>query len=490
MLLLFVQVAQTQASIIVDAQPDTQNVVQVAVTDIPSSFYPYADVELPEHYSHLFFDPLLRWGNTKQLEYRLLDKFKTINSRKTRFYLKKKIYFHSGNSLTSNDVIWSLKEVLKISTLKKEGQETIKITRVNNHQFDIESQFTQAQLLDYLTHIFILDSRFYKSNKIDHNTPQKTLPHPISKLPLSGTGPYQVAGFYAGVNLSVQENRHYWQNQPIVKRLNFIKIQSPESRLYALLANDIDISEQISNKNIETIRLSGSKRIYQTSASNVLFLTINDQNNTIFSQERARNAIHLAINQAGIIKHILNGTGSIDRVFKVNKSEPSLPIYDVKRAKSIFKKIRGPKKLSLLVLADDSIYNDKVIFALINMLKKLEVSLEVTQAETRTEWKALQFKHDLALSMWRTSLIEEHGVYQDIFAHSLLQQYLTLQFEAQEQPLAMADKIQLFEQLQLSDTIIPLFSKNKIWASDKQFDLTHLFSINGIPYWHLLTIND
>jgi peptide/nickel transport system substrate-binding protein len=48
-------------------------------------------------------------------------------------------------------------------------------------------------------------------------------------------------------------------------------------------------------------------------------------------------------------------------------------------------------------------------------------------------------------------------------------------------------KVALFEKLQQSDKIIPLFSKNKIWATDSQFNLTDLFSINGIPYWHQLS---
>jgi len=489
LMLLFMSTQQVFASSNNLAVND-QRTVQVAVTDIPQYLSPYAHNPLPDQYSHLFFDPLVRWGKDKKIEYRLLEKLKMVHSTKIRFYLKNKIYFHSGNLMTSKDVIWSVNQALKKKYLEQKLQHSIKTTAINQFQFDIESQLTQAQLLDYLTHVFILDSAFYKKNKIDHNSTQKNLLSPIKQLPLSGTGPYKLSAFYADVNLTVQENTHYWQQSPAVKRLNFLRIKSPDSRLYALLANDIDISEDIADKKINSLDLSGNKDIYQTSTINTLFLTINEQQNTIFSREIARNAIHLAINQAGILKHILNDTGAIERIFRVNNPSSQLPNYDVKRAKTILKKINAPKEVSLLLMAEQSSSMQEVVFALTNMLKKVGITLKVTEADTVQKWRELQFSHDLTLAMWESSLIEESLIYQDIFTNSLLADYLTLQFTSEDKPLTIEDKIAQFEMLQEKDKIIPLFSKNKIWATDSQFDLTELFSINGIPYWHQLSIID
>lgn len=487
MLLVFVNISHAKASS-VDAQTTSQKVLQIAVTDIPKSLYPYATNALPEQYSHLFFDPLVRWGQQEQLQYRLIEKLETVHDKKTRFYLKKNIYFHSGNLLTSKDVIWSVKKALKKKFLDRKLQNSIKITRINNFQFEVESQLTQAQLLDYLTHVFILDSVYYAKNKIDDNRFQGTLSPPIKQLPLSGTGPYKIVSFYADVHFSVTENTRYWQRGPSVTSINFMKIRSPDSRLYALLANDIDISEDIASKKISSLALSGNKDVYKTSTINTLFLSINQQKNATFTREIARNAIHLAINQSGMLKHILNGTGDIERVFKVNNPSPQLPAYDVKRAKTILKKISAPRELSLLVMADNPSCTEEVVVALTNMLKKVGITLKITEVSTIAEWKELQFTSDLTLSMWRTSLIEESIIYQDIFTNSLISDYLTIEFDKQEKDITMEDRISLFEEIQSSDKIIPLFSKHKVWAADNHYDLTKLFSINGIPYWHQLKI--
>jgi len=484
--LLLLPVLMVNASII-QVQPSNQKVVKIAVTDIPNYFSPYASQGLSAQFSHLFFDPLVRWGQEKNIEYRLLAKVKKLKNNKTRFYLKKNIFFHSGNLLTSKDVIWSYNEALKNKYLHRKFQHIIKIKPINNYQFDIQTELTQAQLLDYLTHFFILDSAYYKKNKIEHDVAQSALSPPITTLPLSGTGPYRVASFYAGVNLQVRANHSYWLNQPMYNSLNFVKIKSIDSRLYALLADDIDISESIASKNTNSVELLENKIIHQTATYNALFLVINEKSNDLFKRKTARNAIHLAINQPGMLKHILNGSGSIDSSLKIIPSKVIEPTYNAKRAKYLLKKMDAPEQLSLLVMADASNHSTEVILALENMFKRVGIRLAITEVKTVERWNALQFDYDLTLSTWQSALMNSDNIYQDIFANSLLSNYLDSLFKEQGKALTMQDKIDLFKEYQISDRIVPLFSENQIWATDTQFDLNHLFSVNAIPYWHLLS---
>lgn len=489
-LLLFVFLSVTVKASIIDVSPSNQKVVQIAVKEIPFSLSPYASMGLDAQYSHLFFDPLVRWGQNKTLEYRLLAKVKTLKNNKMRFYLKKKIYFHSGNLLTSRDVIWSYHQAIKANYLQGELKQIVNIKRVNEYQFEIETKLTQSQLLDYLSHLYILDSAFYKKNKIVHDTAQSALHPPIKSLPLSGTGPYRIASFYAGVNLRVEANKSYWQNQPMFKTLNFVKIKSIDSRLYALLADDIDMSEAIANKNINSVYLLDDKKTYQTASLNALFLTINENKNNLFERSTARSAIHLAINQRGMLKHILNGTGTIDSALKVNSPDSDEPTYNTKRSKYLLKKIHAPQQMSLLTMVDKNAHTQEVVIALSNMLKKVGIELQVTEVNNIERWDELQFKYDLLLANWQSPLIETENIYHDIFTNSLLSDYLKVLFKKEDTTtLTLQEKIVLFNQYQVSNKIIPLFTQNEIWATDKHYNLESVFSINAIPYWHLLTIN-
>jgi len=469
-----------------------QQLVQIAVTDIPFSLSPYSvntSSVLEDQYNHLFFDPLVRWGEKRELQYRLLEKLQPLENGNIRFFLKKDIYFHSGNLLTSEDVIWSFDEAMNNKYLKRKLQHKIKVTLISDDQFDIETQLTQAQLLDYFTHLFVLDSRYYKKHKIGYNFVQSAIASPMKVLPLSGTGPYRVASFSPGLNLRVAASSNYWQAKPMFSNLNFLKVKSTDSRLYALLADDVDISESISNKNINSVHFLGNKDIYQMAPVNALFLTINENNNASLQRQSVRNAIHLAINQTGMLEHILNDTGTIDNTFKLTREAVSPPAYDAPRAKYLLKKMGAPAQLSLLVMADKFTQTEDVVFALKNMYQKVGIELIVTEVNNVREWDELQFTADLTLSPWLSGLIEKSNVYQDIFTYSLISDYVANLFAEEKNRLTMDEKILFFEQYQLSDRVIPLFSKNKIWATDKKFNLKHMFSVNAIPYWHLLSTN-
>tara|TARA_R110001583_G_scaffold112917_6_gene263164 strand:- start:52944 stop:54584 length:1641 start_codon:yes stop_codon:yes gene_type:complete len=517
---------KAQAASSISASSD----VHIAVTELPFSFSPFSSVSASPsdfqlltdnsrsssaQYSHLFFDPLVRWGQDKKLQYRLITKIETLRDNNTRFFLKKGIVFHSGNALTSKDVIWSFNEALKNKYLYQKLQHIIEIKEIDDYQLDIQTQLTPAQLLDYMSHLFILDSEFYQKNKIDHNAQQSAISPSVNTLALSGTGPYRVNSFYSDVSLRVEANKTYWGEQPMLTSLNFVKVKSKQSRLYALLAGDVDISEAISNKNINSVDLLDDKHIYQTAPINTLFLLINDLNNPLFADDSVRNAVHLSINQAGMLKHILNGTGTVGNSFAsttfangqhafepvqlIKKSispKPSTeqsvllqPIYDTKLAKLLLDTVSRPRKLSLLVKIDENAHTKEATLAIENMLLKVGIKLLVTEVESMKRWNDLQFEHDLMLTNWHTSLLNRDNIYQNIFQNSSLTNYLSLRFNEEKQPLSMQQKIKLFDQYQSQDFIVPLFSQNEIWATDKKFDLKHVFSVNAIPYWHQLTLS-
>ena len=468
------------------------NVVHIAVDDIPLSFYPYGSIPTDENYTHLFFDPLVRWTGKHQLELRLLEKWQVIKPGIIRFYLKKNIQFHSGNSLSSEDIIWTYQQILKDPKQKDFFKAVKNIKRVDNNSFDLYSELPQAQLFDYLTHFFVLDSDFYSQLKFDAKQPLNNINSLTTELLISGTGPYKIKQYNAALHLSVINNKHYLLGNVSVKALNFIKIKSAKSRLFALLANDVDISASISSKTIKSVVLLETKSLSQVNSPNALFLSINPLKSAVFQGGSARNAMHLLINQEGMLKHILNGMGSVNATFTPlisldpELADPQLPEYDLKRAKYLLTKLDIPKELTLLVLTDEVGNTPQVAKALMNMMKRAGLRLVITQVSDQALFQESFFDYDFTLSVWQSSLMNRDNIYQTLFENSQLSTYFSWLF-ADEKTLNKQSL--LFEEAQQGHQIIPLFSQNKVWATDKKYNLPPIFSINGIAYWHLLTVN-
>jgi len=468
-------------------------VVPIAVADIPRFFSPYARTPLESQYAHLFFDPLVRWGKERQLEKRLLKKWQTIKPGVIRFYLKQHIQFHSGNQLSSDDVIWTFLQILKNPLTKDFFAGIASLQRVDQYTFDIHSSLPQARLFDYLTHFFVLDKTFYTRRKIDVNKAADVINDSHHKLILSGTGPYKIKQYNPALHLNVLRNKDYWQGPASIAELKFIKIKSADSRLFASLASDVDISVAVPNKNSDTVRFASGKSLIEIPSAEVMFFTINDKKSPVLKDSRARKAIHLAINQQGMLKHIINDMGSVHSMFiPVPQAKPPLqngPVYDAPQAKKLLSKLALPEHLTLLVLVDQMGNTPQVTSALVNMMNRVGIKLRIREVTDRKVWDKLFFDYDFTLSVWQSSLLVRDNIYNDLFTDSVLANFINTLF-AQAQSVDSVDKPALFfEQLQKQQRLIPLLVQKQIWAADKKYNVADIFSANAIPYWQLLTLN-
>ncbi|HEY5716581.1 MAG TPA: ABC transporter substrate-binding protein [Psychromonas sp.] len=465
--------------------------VQIAVPDIPVSFSPYVTPRLEEQYANLFFDPLLRWRDDQQIEPRLVEKWEKIAPGVTRFYLKRNIKFHSGNDLTSQDVIWTFAEIQQDPQAKLFFAGIDNITTQSTYSFIVRSQLAETQVLDYLTHFFVLDASFYGANK---NKPIQGAEERLAgrNLYLSGTGPYLIGQYNPYTHLKAVKNQHYWGINESSLALNFLKIKSPKSRVFALLSSDVDISAGITPNMLNSIHFSKSKSAVHIASPAAMFLTINDRKTVAFKQKEAREAINLAINKAGTLKQSPDGSAIISSAFTrleqadTPADKPYLPSYKVDKSLRYIRQSKLPKHLSLLVMIDAGGNSEKVANTFINMMLTIGIRLKMTTVSTLDDWKKQQFNHDFTLSPWQSTLIDNKNIYHDICADSYLADFIEYLFVESKAAGALNSREKIFELAKQEHKIIPLFFQNNIWAADNKYNLHEIFSANGSPYWDLL----
>ena len=474
--------------------------VTIAIDQTPTSFNPLSDTgEMAQQFKHLLFDPLFRWDKNHQIENRLVKSWKRINDKKIRFYLRKNVRFHSGNLLTSKDVIWSIEEA------KKQRSNIFfnsldKVVIYDRYTFDITSRLSSTQLFDYLTAIFILDSSFYNKNSALLTKAPTLISPPVNKLPLSGTGPYVVEQYNPLLGIEVVANPNYWDGYSDVKYFRFMQVNKAQSRLFALLADDVQISYAIPNESTKDVSESGLKRLFNVASPNAIFLAINDKLTPALKNTQTRKALHLAIDQKGMLKHILNGAGQVNSsIIELTENQSSnqqmdaslsSSSYDLNKSKATLKTLTLPKQLSLLVMLDEQVDMEKVALTLANMFNRIGIKIAIQKVDSKEIWNKTNLYYDLTLSTWHTQLLSRDNVYDDLFLNSFLSDYLRDKSEQGEVTNDFDSRFEYFELLQQEDWVVPLFSQETIWAESGDFNLNDIFSINGIPYWSLLKIEN
>ena len=463
--------------------------VNIAFPEIPVSFYPYASQGLEEQYAHLFFDPLLRWRDEQQLEPRLVAKWENISPGVTRFYLKKNIKFHSGNELTSQDVIWTFSEIQQDPQANLFFAGIDNITTESVYSFEVNSQLSETQVLDYLTHFFVLDAGFYSAHKNKTNT---GIISTGEKRVLSGTGPYVLNDYNPATHLQVIRNDHYWQKNEATLALNFIKIKSKRSRLFALLSSDVEIISGITSNMRNSIHFSRSNVVVNIFSPSAIFLTINDTKTAVFKQKEAREAINLAINKIGMLKQMANSSMVMSPAFgglqEANASsyKPYLAVVHAGKYFRYIQPFKLPKQLSLLVMIDGEKNTVIMADALTDMMSAIGIRLKTTKVFTREDWKKQQFNHDFTLSPWQSSLIDNQNIYDDLLTESYLAYFIEYLCAEATSDGASNSRQTVFKLAKETHKIIPLFFQNQIWAADDRYNLNKILSVNGLVYWDLL----
>ncbi len=473
---------------------------QIAVPTLPVYLSPYADKKLDLQYANLFFDPLVRWSTDKNIEKRLVKKWTTKYKGKVRFYLKENIKFHSGNKLTSQDVLWTYEQIKKSPQAKTifSGVEKLKV--INKFTFDIYTKVSKAQLLDILTHFFILDARFYRQHKIHMNkkyTLVSTIDQrsPTNGLPISGTGPFKINSFNALLNLKVERNNKYWGDKSALPFLNFVLIKSHHSRVYALIAGDVSISENVENDVMPAILETPYLKLVQLPPIRVYFLMMNTNHAPVFIKKSARDGLELAINQHGIVKYILNGYGIarlpwlIKNQSKNNMSNLADSNYDLEKAKVLFKNNKVSDYLSLLVMDSKSEPLQKTINALFIMLRRAGISLISKNVTTEQQWDKNKEKFDLLLSVWQSDFVILANRYHSLFYKSSLSGVLLTNFSPKNSVPSDQEYVKQINLIMDQKKIIPLFSTFTFFAFRREFNVGKVFSVNGIPYWSNLILN-
>jgi len=490
-----------ESSAIVDDSP----VVRVAIAQVPMSFDPFANKQVfSQQFKHLLFDPLIRWNKDHSLENRLVKSWKRIDNRTIRFNLRPNILFHSGNKLTVDDVIWSFQYAKKqqnSNTYFLDKVESIK--RISTTSFDIRSDLSNFQLLDYLTHVFVLDAKFYRLHPGFLESKPTILLPPIKELPLSGTGPYIISQYNPLLGIELKDNKNYWGEKPAIKAFRFILVNKPQSRLYTLLADDVQVSDALPNKSGYDLSGEHSKKLVKVPSYNAIILTINDKKSKVLHNENIRKALSLAINKEGMLKYIFNGSGRIDSSFipmvdskiLANENHYKQSIvsgYNLEKSKELMKEAKSPKTLSLLVMLDIEGNTEQAAVALTHMLKNLDIKIKTKMVSSISEWDAQNLDFDLTISTWHTRLIHPQNVYEDLFFNSLLTAYIQDKF--QKSSIATYDnfdqQFEFFKGLLQDSWVIPLLFQDEIWAERDIFNLEEIFSANGIPYWSLFKLNE
>jgi peptide/nickel transport system substrate-binding protein len=318
------------------------------------------------------------------------------------FKIREGVTFHSGKTLTPDDVVASLNHhrgdgstsAVKpyfdpVTEIKVDGQNVVVTINAPNADFPY-------LMSDY--HLPIMPGT---DGKIDVTS-------------ADGCGGYVVESYEPGVQATLNRNPNYWKSDRAhFDQIVLLTILDPAARLNALMTSEVDTIDQVDPATIALLESRGVARILSISG-NAHYVFPMDARAAPFSDNNVRLALKYAFDRQELVDKILAGHGSVandNPIGPANRyffAEMEAKTYDPDKAK-FHLKAAGMDKLEVTLSAANAAFSGAVDAAVLMSEKAAAagITISVDRAPDDGYWDNVWMKKPFCASYWGGRPVED-----------------------------------------------------------------------------------
>ena len=346
-------------------------------------------------YSHMVFDPLVRWTQEGDFEPRLAVRWEWLDDTTLRVYLREGVKFHSGNTFTAHDVVWTVNRLKMSQDYKALFEPFYSPLAVDDFTVDFKTKKPYGLTVNMLTYIFPMDADFY-TGLDDRGHPKYAIvktEHSFANENESGTGKFMVASREPGQKWVLKAFPDYWdKDSGNLDEIILTPISEDATRVAALLAGDVDFIMPVPPQDFDRIDRAEGIDLIVMSGTRVITFQLNQNRVEAFKDPKVRQAIVFAVNNEGIAEKIMKGGGT---AAAQNSPEgylgynPALtPRFDLDKAKSLMKEAGYADGFTVSMIAPNNRYvnDEKIAEAVAGMLSKIGITVELKTMPKAQYW--------------------------------------------------------------------------------------------------------
>ncbi|MFK5954086.1 MAG: ABC transporter substrate-binding protein [Desulfobacterium sp.] len=461
--------------------------------------------------SHWCFDPLVRWTQEMTFEPRLATKWERVNEYRMRFYLRKGVKFHSGNTFTAKDVKWTFDRMRKSVDYKGLIEPFVGMAIVDDYTIDAITAKPYPLLLNMATYFFAMDSEFY-SGKDDKGQPKDAIVKIGPSFAMdhaSGTGPFVVTSREQGVKVVFERFKDYWDTASPgnVDKMILTPIKENATRVAALLSGDVDFITPVPPQDFKRIDSDANVKLVTCNGGRIITLQLNQKRRPEFQDVRVRQAMAYAINNEGIVKKIMKGTATVAAQQGpegyAGYKDTLTPRYDLKKAKALMKEAGFEKGFECTMISPNNRYvnDEKIAEAATQMLARINIKVNLKTMPKAQYWDEFDAQAaDIQLIGWHSDT-EDSGNFSEFlmmcpdkatgygqynsgnYCNKRVDE-LTLAAQAEVDLAKRADMLKEIEQILYDDAaFIPFHWQNHSYAGKKELGIAPVINSMNFPYF-------
>ena len=336
------------------------------------------------------------------------------------FNIRKGVTFASGNKLSADDVVFSLRRVILLDKspafilsqfgFTPENVETT-ITKTDDYtvKIVIDKPYAPTFFLYCLTSTAgsVVDMKEVMAHEKDGDLGYNWL-----KTAYAGSGPYTLKTWKASETLTLDANMNYWGGAPKLKRVIIRHINESANQRLLLEKGDIDIARNLRPDDLKGLAGNADIKIRKKAKGAVWYLGLN-QKNEYLQKPQVRQALKYLIDYKGMEQTMLNGKATIHQAFLpkgfLGALEETPFSLDVEKAKALLKEAGLADGFSVTMDTRNNEPTTSMALAIQATFAQAGIKLEIIPGEgkqTLTKYRART--HDIYIGRWGPDYMDPH----------------------------------------------------------------------------------
>ena len=297
----------------------------------------------------------------------LAQEITKVSPKETLIKIKNDIKFSNGETLTIDDVLFSLERAKASPKMSQDLYMIESFEKVDDRTLKINTLYDAGNLLHKLASggVAIINKKAFEE---DENN-------------IVGTGMFKLKEWVAGEKLVLERNEFFKDSKSNIDTLVVKFVPEANSRMIMLETGEIDLARDLLPLDFQKISEDTKFTTVEVETPSNMFLGF-DLRNELLADKRVRQAIAYAINNEDLVKTVFNGSASVatSPVPKIttghNENSNNYP-QNIEKAKQLLAEAGYPNGFNIELFVSED--NQRIDMAVIiqDNLKKIGINAEI-----------------------------------------------------------------------------------------------------------------
>ncbi len=350
------------------------------------------------------------------------------DGKRIDFKVREGMKFHSGNPVTAEDAVFSLRRVIKLNKTPAfifsqfgwtadNVDEMVEKTGDMSFAVKIDAELSPGLVLNALS--ATVGSVVDKAVVMEHET-DGDLGYTWLKTNSAGSGPFSLKAWNANESVMLDAFADYWKGAPAMKRVVIRHLPEPAAQRLLLEQGDIDIARTLTPDQIAGLEGKDGIVIDDNVKATSLYMAMNDSNEFL-GDPKVQEAARYLVDYKGMADSFLKGQMIVHQSFWPSGLWAAIPdnpyALDVEKAKGLLKEAGYPDGFSISIDTLNTSPYMEIAQSLQQTLGQAGIKAEIIPQDGSALWpKYRSRRHQMILARWSPDYLDPHSN-ADSFAH-------------------------------------------------------------------------